>query len=261
MPRGRANTTELLAIAEHVARAAGALLLDHASRGPVAVESKSSTTDMVSAADHASEELLVALLRAARPDDGLIGEEGAARGVDDRPDVGLRPARRHHELPLPAAAVGGLRGRRGRGGPVAACVYDPVRDESFTAAREHGASLNGQPIQTSDATELATSLIATGFAYSAELRAEQGARLPAVLAAVRDIRRAGSAALDLAWVACGRLDGFFESDIRHWDYAGGRLLVQEAGGRFDLGPGPHDGIPQVVAAAPGIHAALLALAG
>jgi myo-inositol-1(or 4)-monophosphatase len=82
-----------------------------------------------------------------------------------------------------------------------------------------------------------------------------------VLAAVRDIRRAGSAALDLAWVACGRLDGFFETDIRHWDYAGGRLLVQEAGGRFHLAPGPHDGIPQVVAAAPGIHAALLALAG
>ena len=78
-PPGRANTTELLAIAEHVARAAGALLLDHASRGPVAVESKSSTTDMVSAADHASEALLVALLQAARPDDGLIGEEGASR--------------------------------------------------------------------------------------------------------------------------------------------------------------------------------------
>ena len=105
-------------------------------------------------------------------------------------------------------------------------MYDPSHDEAFTAAREHGASLNGQPIRTSDATELATSLIGTGFAYTAELRAEQGARLPEVLAAVRDIRRAGSAALDLAWVACGRLDGFFESDIQHWDYAGGRLLCR-----------------------------------
>ena len=76
---GRANTTELLAIAEHAARQAGALLLDHATRRPVAVVSKSSTTDMVSAADHASEELIVDLLRAARPDDGLIGEEGAER--------------------------------------------------------------------------------------------------------------------------------------------------------------------------------------
>ena len=94
------------------------------------------------------------------------------------------------------------------------------------------------------------------------MRAAQGARLPAVLAAVRDIRRAGSAALDLAWVACGRLDGFFESGIQHWDYAGGRLLVQR--GRRPVRtsvPGPHDGIPQVVAAAPGIHDALRALAG
>ena len=82
-----------------------------------------------------------------------------------------------------------------------------------------------------------------------------------MLAAVRDVRRAGSAALDLAWVACGRLDGFFESGIQHWDYAGGRLVITEAGGRFDVGPGPHGGIPQVVAAAPGIHAALRALAG
>ena len=77
---------------------------------------------------------------------------------------------------------------------------------------------------------------------------------------MRDIRRAGSAALDLAWVACGRLDGFFESGIQHWDYAGGMLLVHEAGGRFAVGPGPHDGILQVVASAPGIHGALRALA-
>ncbi len=85
---------------------------------------------------------------------------------------------------------------------------------------------------------LATSLIGTGFAYTADVRAAQGARLPEILAAVRDIRRAGSAALDLAWVACGRLDGFFESGIQHWDYAGGRLLITEAGGRFEVGPGP-----------------------
>ena len=75
------------------------------------------------------------------------------------------------------------------------------------------------------------------------------------------MRRAGSAALDLAWVACGRLDGFFESGIQYWDYAGGQLLITEAGGRFEVGPGPHGGIPHVVAAAPGIHDALRDLAG
>jgi myo-inositol-1(or 4)-monophosphatase len=216
---------------------------------------------MVSAADHASEELIVELLHIARPDDGLIGEEGTARasatGLTWVCDPLDGTTNYLYRLPQWAVSIA----VEDASGPVAACVYDAIRDESFTAAREHGASLNGHPIRTSDATELATSLIGTGFAYDAALRAEQGARLPQMLAAVRDIRRAGSAALDLAWVACGRLDGFFESDIQHWDYAGGRLVVQEAGGRFHIAPGPHRGIPQVVAAAPGIHAALLALAG
>jgi myo-inositol-1(or 4)-monophosphatase len=258
---GRGNTTELMAIAERVARAAGALLLDHATRRPVAVESKSSTTDMVSAADRDAEALIVELLSEARPDDGLIGEEGSARtgttGLTWVCDPLDGTTNFLYRLPQWAVSVA----VEDPGGPVACCVYDPPRDEAFTAAREHGASLNGHRIQASDATALATSLIGTGFAYTADIRRQQGARMPEVLGAVRDVRRAGSAALDLAWVACGRLDGFFESGIRHWDYAGGRLLVQEAGGRFDVGPGPHDGIEQVVAAAPGIHDALRALAG
>ncbi len=258
---GRANTTELLAIAEHAARAAGALLLDHATRRPVAVASKSSATDMVSDADRASEELIVELLTAARPDDGLIGEEGSERASSTGLTWVCDPldgtTNYLYRLPQWAVSVA----VEDAAGPVAACVFDPVHDEAFTAAREHGASLNGHPIRTSDATALATSLIGTGFAYAADVRSQQGARMSEVLAQVRDIRRAGSAALDLAWVACGRLDGFFESDIKHWDYAGGRLLVQEAGGRFEVGPGPLGGIPQVVAAAPGIHAALRALAG
>jgi myo-inositol-1(or 4)-monophosphatase len=258
---GSADATELAAIAERVARSAGALLLDHASRGPVAVESKSSSTDMVSAADRASEHLIVELLGAARPDDGLIGEEGSAHtgttGLTWVCDPLDGTTNYLYRLPQWAVSVA----VEDAAGPVASCVFDPPRNEAFTAARGHGATMNGAPIRTSAARDLETSLIGTGFAYTADVRAEQGARLPQVLAAVRDIRRAGSAALDLAWVACGRLDGFFESGIQHWDYAGGRLLVLEAGGRFDVGPGPHRGIPHVVAAAPGIHDALRALAG
>ncbi len=258
---GSADAVELAAIAERVARAAGALLLDHATRGPVAVESKSSTTDMVSAADHASEELLVELLMAARPDDGLIGEEGSTRagttGLTWFCDPLDGTTNYLYRLPQWAVSVA----VEDAAGPLASCVFHPTGDEAFTAARGHGATLNGTPIRTSAATVLETSLIGTGFAYTASVRAEQGARLPVVLAAVRDIRRAGSAALDLAWVACGRLDGFFESGIQHWDYAAGQLLILEAGGRFEVGPGPHGGIPQVVAAAPGIHDALRALAG
>ena len=258
---GSADPTALAAIAERAARAAGALLLDHATRRPVAVESKSSTTDLVSAADHASEELLVDLLLTARPDDGLIGEEGSARtgtsGLTWVCDPLDGTTNYLYRLPQWAVSVA----VDDAAGPVASCVFDPERDEMFTAARGHGATMNGASIRTSAATDLATSLIATGFAYTASVRAEQGARLSRVLEAVRDIRRAGSAAIDLAWVACGRLDGYFESDIKHWDYAGGQLLVEEAGGRFHIAPGPHGGIPQVVAAAPGIHDALRALAG
>jgi myo-inositol-1(or 4)-monophosphatase len=251
----------LAALAERAARAAGALLLEHAARGAVAVESKSSATDMVSAADRASEALLVELIDAARPDDGMLGEEGASRtgttGLTWVVDPLDGTTNYLYGFPQWAVSVAAEDAR----GPVAACVYDPVRDEAFTAARGAGARLNGDPIRTSDARDLATSLIGTGFAYQADVRAAQGARMSAVLAAVRDIRRAGSAALDLAWVACGRLDGFFESGIHHWDYAGGMLLVPEAGGRFEVGPGPLDGLLQVVASGPGIHGALRALAG
>jgi myo-inositol-1(or 4)-monophosphatase len=248
-------------LAERAARAAGALLLEHAALGAVGVESKSSATDMVSAADRASEELLVDLLAEARPDDGMIGEEGTARtgstGLTWVCDPLDGTTNYLYAFPQWAVSVAVEDGD----GPLAACVFDPSRDEAFTAARGHGAWMNGQPIRVSPAHDLATSLIGTGFAYQASVRAAQGARMSEVLGAVRDIRRAGSAALDLAWVACGRLDGFFESGIHHWDYAGGMLLVPEAGGRFAVGPGPLDGLLQVVASGPGIHGALRALAG
>lgn len=262
MPQpGSDEPAELAALAERVAREAGALLVEHASGAAVAVESKSSATDMVSAADHASEELLVGLLTAARPDDGLIGEEGASRpsasGLTWVCDPLDGTTNYLYRLPQWAVSVA----VEDDAGPVAGCVYDPSRDEAFTAARGQGATVNGRPIATSGATELATSLIGTGFAYDAGLRAEQAARLPPILAAVRDIRRAGSAALDLAWVACGRLDGFFETDIQHWDYAAGRLLVLEAGGAFQVGPGPHGGRRHVVAAGAGLFEALRAAAG
>lgn len=262
MPESAPNHTRSLAeLAERAARAAGALLLEHAALGAVGVQSKSSATDMVSAADRASERLLDELLADARPDDGVIGEEGTARtgttGLTWICDPLDGTTNYLYGFPQWAVSVA----VEDADGPVAACVFDPSRGEAFTAARGGGATVNGRPIRVSPARDLATSLIGTGFAYEAEVRAAQGARMREVLGAVRDIRRAGSAALDLAWVACGRLDGFFESGIHHWDYAGGMLLVPEAGGLFAVGPGPLDGLLQVVASGPGIHGALRALAG
>ncbi len=251
-------SVELAALAERAARAAGALLLDHASRAPVLVETKSSPTDLVSAADRASERLLVDLLLGERPDDGVIGEEDTRREGSSGLTWVCDPldGTTNYLYRLPAWAVSiAVEDDRG---PVAACVYDPSRDEAFTACRGGGATLNGVVVASSALTELPRALIGTGFSYDAQRRAEQAARLVDVVAAVRDLRRGGSAALDLAHVACGRLDGFFESGLNHWDYAAGRLLVEEAGGRCTFEAGPF-AEPTVVAAAPALHAALAAI--
>jgi myo-inositol-1(or 4)-monophosphatase len=250
---------ELVELAERAARAAGALLLKHAARSPEDVGSKSSATDMVSAADRDSEALLTRLLLEARPDDGLVGEEGASRPGS----TGLRwvvdpldgTTNFLYRLPQWSVSVA----CEDDDGPVAACVHDPSRDETFTALRGGGARLNGDPIAVGAQEQLARALIGTGFAYQAQTRRRQVAQLENVIDRVRDVRRAGSAALDLAWVACGRLDGFYETGIQHWDYAAGALLVPEAGGRFQAGPGPIDGILQVVAANHALFDGLAAL--
>ena len=112
-------------------------------------------------------------------------------------------------------------------------MHIPTRGETFTAARGAGARLDGAPIAVSGATELASALIATGFSYVAEVRRAQAAELATILPSVRDIRRGGSAAVDLASVACGRVDGFYEVGLNPWDLAAGALLVREAGGLRD----------------------------
>ena len=250
--------SDLAAIAEDLARGAGALLLDHATRAAVGVETKSSSTDMVSEADRAAEAFLVAGLGRLRPDDGILGEEG----TESAGTTGLRwvidpldgTTNYLYRLPQWAVSVA----VEDADGPVAGCVFDPTRGECFVAARGSGATLAGRPIRVSTTASLAHALVGTGFAYGAGLRAAQAARLGPIVGAVRDVRRAGSAALDLAWVACGRLDGFYETDIQHWDYAAGRLLILEAGGAFTRDPGPH-GLPEVVASNAALARALRAL--
>ena len=130
-------------------------------------------------------------------------------------------------------------------------VHDPSRGETFAARRGHGAFLNGVRLRMGPGAELSQALIGTGFQYRAEERALQAQRLLRVLPAVRDLRRLGSAALDLAWVACGRLDGYFESGLNPWDSAAGELLVREAGGVVEEAePG------SFVAAGPGLFGPL-----
>ena len=181
---------------------------------------------MVSDADREAEDAIVALLGRERPDDGLLGEEGAAspgssgrRWVVDPLD-----GTTNFLYGIPQWAVSeALEGSVG-------VFVDPVRDELFSAERECGASLNGMALEMREGVPLERALVATGFSYDAGMRARQADVAARLLPAVRDVRRAGAAALDLAWLAAGRLDGYYERGLKPWDWAAGRLLVAEAGG-------------------------------
>ncbi|CAN5899938.1 inositol monophosphatase family protein [soil metagenome] len=218
----------LLQLAVEAAEAAGAHLLARA--GDVhTVAPKSSATDPVSEADRAAETLLVERLRAARPDDGFLGEEGADRAGTS----GLRWV-----LDPLDGTVNYLYGIgqwcvsvavHDDDGALAGVVFDPLRDELFAAERDGVPTLNGQPLERPVRDELATALVATGFSYDAAERERQAAVVGALLPRVRDVRRLGSAALDLAWTAAGRVDAYYERGGKPWDVAAGSLLCERAG--------------------------------
>ncbi|MFL5867749.1 MAG: inositol monophosphatase family protein, partial [Thermoleophilaceae bacterium] len=141
-------------------------------------------------------------------------------------------------------------------GSAVGVVHDPLRGETFRAARGAGCTLNGSAVRVREQADLSRALVATGFSYDPDRRAIQAEVVGRVLPRVRDIRRAGAAALDLSWLAAGRLDGYWERGLSAWDWAAGRLLVEEAGGEVAELPGEPHGL---VAANPGLLPALLEL--
>ncbi|MDQ6909475.1 MAG: inositol monophosphatase [Actinomycetota bacterium] len=223
----------LLELGVDLATRAGALLLDGFETRRATVGTKTSATDMVTEIDRASEGFIVKGLIERRPDDGILGEEGASR----EGTTGLRwvidplDGTTNYLYGLPAFAVSIAVELDGRA--VVGVVADPSRDETFTAIEGGGAHRNGNPITVSGATDLPTALVATGFGYRRDQRARQARVLTEVLPAVRDVRRFGSAALDLCWVACGRLDAYYEVGIQHWDVAAGGLIALEAGAHVE----------------------------
>jgi myo-inositol-1(or 4)-monophosphatase len=243
---GTRSATDL-ELAITCARTAGGLLMA-AFGGPArGVDSKSSATDMVSDADREVEDAIVRELRAHRPDDGLVAEEGThddgssgRRWVIDPLDGTTNFL---YGLPIWAVSIA----LEDDQGGIVGVVFDPTRDELFAAERGAGATLNGTPVRVRSGAPLGRALIATGFGYDADRRARQAAVVADVLPRVRDIRRGGAAALDLAWLAAGRLDGYWERGVQRWDWGAGRLLVSEAGGVVrDIAGEPHG----LVAAAP-----------
>jgi myo-inositol-1(or 4)-monophosphatase len=198
---------------------------------------KSSQTDMVSEADREAETVIAGLLRAERPDDGLLAEEGSHRETASERHWVVDPldGTTNYLYGFPAWCVS-VALRDDEGGLVGV-VHAPVLGETFRAVRGGGCELNGEPVRVRESRELGRALVATGFAYDAERRAEQAEVLRRVIPHIRDIRRAGAAAVDLAWVAAGRLDGYYERGLSPWDWAAGRLLVTEAGGAVRELPG------------------------
>jgi myo-inositol-1(or 4)-monophosphatase len=217
-------------VAERAARAAGEVLLSRFDAAPVGLEHKSSETDPVSEADREAERAVEEILAAERPDDGLLAEEGATSESENgrRWLVDPLDGTVNFLYGFPAWCVSV--GLEDADGAAVGVVHDPLRRETFRAARGGGCELNGEPVRVRGRDRLETALIATGFSYDPDRRAEQAATLAQVLPRVRDVRRAGAAALDLAWVAAGRVDGYYERGGKPWDWAAGRLLVGEAGG-------------------------------
>ena len=231
---------------------AGRLLMAGLEKGPAVIESKSTGTDLVSDLDRASEELILHTLAADRPDDAVLAEEGSdrtgttgVRWVIDPLDGTVNFV---YGIPVFAVSIAA----EVDGVVVAGVVHDPCRQETFTALLGGGSRLNGRSLKVNSPPDLSMSLVGTGFAYEASVRRLQGGAMSEILGRVRDIRRAGSAALDLCAVAAGRLDAYFERGTHHWDRAAGSLIAREAGAVVgDLfGPVPCDAL--VLAVAPSV---------
>ena len=253
------GAAEALALATLAAREAGALLLELRRSPAAGVRSKSSATDLVSEADERAEAAIVSAIRRNRPGDAIVAEEGSgARGTSgvswyvDPLDGTINYL---YGIPHWSVSICCADGD----GALAAVVFDPLREELFSAARGDGAWLGEQRLRVSDKHDLASSLVATGFGYGAAQRVTQGRIIANVVGEVRDVRRFGSAALDLSWVAAGRFDAYFESVEKPWDWMAGAMLVREAGGRVtELAP-VDPAFPRIIASGPGVHDALTRL--
>jgi len=230
-----ADLDELGDLAVAIARDAGALIRRLRAEGVSIAETKTSATDIVTEADRASEELVRAWLRDARPDDAVLGEEGddlpgttGVRWIVDPIDGTVNYA---HGLPNYAVSIG----VEVDGEIAVGVVLNPAQGVEYAAVRGHGARRNGEPIRVAEPVPVARAVIGTGFSYERDLRISQARTFSRLLPEIADVRRFGSCALDLCAVADGSLDGYVEEGIGGaWDYAGGGLIAREAGARTEV---------------------------
>jgi myo-inositol-1(or 4)-monophosphatase len=248
-----------LALALEVARTGAAVVAGARARSVSYKDDASPVTEV----DRAAEEAMLAVLRQARPGDAVMAEESGSSGADARTwylDPLDGTVNFINGIPQVSVSVGLWEGAE----PLAAAIVDVFRGEEFTAARGAGAFADGVRLAASPRTDLGPAVVATGFPYGHRDDADfYTAALRAVLERVQGIRRLGSAALDLAWTAAGRFDGYYETGVGPWDIAAGIILVTEAGGIVTdfAGEPATPASPGVVAAGRGLHAELLELTG
>lgn len=252
---------ELVDLAHRSAASAGALLRDERPR-ELEVTAKSSPTDVVTQMDRAAEEHLAAMILRERPGDAILGEEGGTRPGSTPVTWIVDPldgtTNYLYGVPLWSVSVGVAVA----GEVVAGVVCAPELDLTYVAGRGRGAreeSRRGtRTLQASGVTDLGQSLLSTGFGYDSDQRRRQAEALVTVAPRVRDVRRLGSAAIDLCWVAAGLTDAYVESRLNPWDVAAGALIAREAGARV-VGDSDPVNAPYVMAAAPGIADELMHL--
>ncbi len=256
------TNTDLLAIAKDVALRAGALAAQRRREGVEVADRKSSPVDVVTAADRETEALIRDLLAEARPHDGFLGEEGGAATSSSGLTWVVDPidgtVNYLYGIPHYAVSIAVVEGEPDplTWTALAGCVVNPASGEVFTASAGGGAFLGDQPITVADDVDLSQALIGTGFAYASEMRARQGAVVAGLLPQVRDIRRQGTASLDLCFVAAGRYNAYFERTLSPWDHAAGALIAAEAGARVTGLDGAAPSRDFILAAHPALAARL-----
>lgn len=264
------DLSELLALARDVARRASAVHRRHRSDG-LEVETKSSRTDLVSNVDREAEREIVTRLRAVRPHDEILTEESGELGAGDGAQTGRAGSLGAHVRWLIDPLDGTSNYVHGYpsyccsvaaevdGEPAVGVVSDSVGGGLFAAVAGGQATLDDRPIAVRAPVPLAEALVATGFSYDATRRRDEGRIVAALIGHVADLRRSGSAALDLCRLAAGMTDAYFETDLAPWDYAAGALIARAAGAEVRLLAPARGEQPYVVAAHPALFAPLVEL--
>ncbi len=243
---------ELVELATDLADQAGSLILEMAEQARSSASTKSTATDVVTKADEAAERLITNGIVAARSGDGIIGEEGATRPGTSPVVWHIDPidGTTNYLYGVPAFSVSIAAAVDDT--VVAGVVLNPVRRHRYVAVRNGGATCNGAPLSCSPLLDMGTALVATGFGYHHDRRRRQAQLLVEVLPRIRDIRRFGSAALDLCAVAAGEVDAYYERGLNRWDFGAGALVAAEAGAVVANLNGGEPDTDFVLAASPGV---------